>query len=70
VKFAESGQGHGTSGKQLKYECTEPEEISVEFLFDNTGIIDGKPRESIADDIKKFRSVLIEYKGDRMSPAF
>jgi len=68
VKFAESGQGHGTSGKQLKYECTEPEEISVEFLFDNTGIIDGKPRESIADDIKKFRSVLIEYKGDSHEP--
>jgi hypothetical protein len=68
LKFSESGQGQGTSGKQLKYEYSEPEEISFEFLFDNTGIIDGKPRDSIADDIKKFRQVLIDYKGDAHEP--
>jgi hypothetical protein len=68
LKFSESGQGHGTSGKQLKYQYTEPEEISFEFLFDNTGIIDGQPRDSIADDLKKFKQVLIEYKGDSHEP--
>src|SRR5262245_52321745 len=68
LKFSQSGQGQGTSGKQLKYEYTEPEEISFEFLFDNTGIIDGKPRDSIVDDIKKFKQVLIEYKGDAHEP--
>ncbi|HEY6871618.1 MAG TPA: LysM peptidoglycan-binding domain-containing protein [Geobacteraceae bacterium] len=68
LKFSESGQGHGTSGKQLKYEYTEPEEIIVEFLFDNTGIIDGKPRDSVADDLKAFRQVLIDYKGDSHEP--
>src|SRR6267142_7057480 len=68
LKFAESGQGHGTSGKQLKYEYTEPEEISFEFLFDNTGIVDGTPRDSIADDIKKFKRVLVDYKGDSHEP--
>lgn len=68
LKFSESGQGQGTSGKQLKYEYTEPEEITFEFLFDDTGIIDGKPRDSIADDIKKFKQVLIEYKGDAHEP--
>jgi hypothetical protein len=68
LKFSESGQGQGTSGKQLKYEYTEPEEISFEFLFDNTGIIDGKPRDSIVADIKKFRQVLIDYKGDAHEP--
>jgi hypothetical protein len=68
LKFSESGQGQGTSGRQLKYEYTEPEEISFEFLFDNTGIIDSKPRDSIADDIKKFRQVLIDYKGDSHEP--
>ena len=52
LRFSEGGQGQGTSGTQLKYEYTEPEEISFEFLFDNTGIIDGKPRDSIAEDIK------------------
>jgi hypothetical protein len=68
IKFSASGQGQGTSGKQLKYEYTEPEEISFEFLFDNTGIVDEKPRDSIADDIKKFKQVLIEYKGDAHEP--
>lgn len=68
LKFSESGQGHGTSGKQLKYEYTAPEEITFEFLFDDTGIIDGKPRDSIAEDIKKFKQVLIEYKGDAHEP--
>ena len=68
IKYADSGQGHGTSGKQLKYESTEPVEMSFEFLFDNTGIIDGKPRDSIADDIKKFKEALLEYKGDSHEP--
>lgn len=68
LKFSEDGQGQGTSGTQLKYEYTEPEEISFDFLFDNTGIIDGNPRDSIADDIKRFKEVLIEYQGDSHEP--
>lgn len=67
LKYAE-GQGAGTSGKELKYEKTEPEEMTFEFLFDNTGIIDGKHRENIADDLKKFKALLIEYKGDSHQP--
>lgn len=68
LKFSDSGQGHGTSGKQLKYEYTEPAEMSFEFLFDNTGIIDDDPRDSVADDLKRFREVLIDYKGDAHEP--
>ncbi len=68
LKFSQGGQGQGSSGHQLKYEYTEPEEISFEFLFDNTGIIDGNPKDSVADDLKKFRQVLIEYKGDAHEP--
>jgi hypothetical protein len=68
LKFSESGQGHGTSGKQLKYQYTEPAEMSFEFLFDNTGIIDGAPRESVADDLKRFREILIGYQGDSHEP--
>lgn len=68
LKFSEGGQGHGTSGKQLKYEYTEPSEMSFEFLFDNTGIIDDNPRESVADDLKRFKEVLTDYKGDAHEP--
>jgi len=68
LKFSKSGQGQGSSGQQLKYEYSEPGEMSFDFLFDNTGIIDGIPRDSITEDIKKFRSVLTDYKGDAHEP--
>jgi hypothetical protein len=68
LKFSNSAQGHGTSGKQLKYEYTEPSDMSFEFLFDNTGIIDGEPRESVAKDLEKFKELLIGYKGDAHEP--
>lgn len=68
LKFSESPQGQGTSGQQLKYEYTAPEELAFEFLFDNTGIIDGNPRDSIADDLKRFKTVVMEYKGDSHEP--
>src|SRR5262249_13986403 len=68
LKFSQGGQGQGTSGKQLKYEYTEPAEMAFEFLFDNTGIIDGEPRDSVADDLKRFREVVIDYKGDSHEP--
>ena len=68
LKFSEESQGQGTSGQQLTYEYTKPEEISFDFLFDNTGIIDGKPRPGIADDLKRFKEVVIDYKGDIHEP--
>jgi hypothetical protein len=68
LKFSNSGQGQGTSGKQLKYEYTEPAEMSFEFLFDNTGIIDGKRRDDVTEDLQKFKEVLIDYKGDSHEP--
>ncbi|MCI5139497.1 MAG: LysM peptidoglycan-binding domain-containing protein [Candidatus Electrothrix sp. AR1] len=81
--YANSDQGHGTSGKQLKYLNTEPLEMSFEFLFDGTGIIDGEwrtkkgnppiddkgvPQDSIVDRIREFKRVLLEYKGDSHEP--
>lgn len=68
VKFSEDGQGQGTSGTQLKYEYTEPSEMDFEFLFDNTGIIDNEPRDSVADDIERFKDTLIGFKSDAHEP--
>lgn len=68
LKFSEGGQGQGSSGKQLKYEYTEPSEMAFEFLFDNTGIIDGEPRDSITEDLAKFKKVIIDYQGDAHEP--
>jgi hypothetical protein len=68
LKFAQDGQGQGTSGQQLKYEYSSPGEMSFEFLFDCTGIIDGKRRENVAQDIADFKKVLLEFKGDTHEP--
>ena len=68
IKYADKDQGQGTSGKQLKYEATEPADFSLEFLFDSTGIIDEKPRENIADDIMSFKQLLTAYNGENHEP--
>lgn len=68
VKTAD-GQGQGTSSAQTKFEYTMPEELTFEFLFDNTGIIDGKPKpEGIFDDVDHFRRVLTAYQGSSHEP--
>lgn len=41
VEF-KTGQGHGTTGGQQKFTVKAPEEISFEFLFDSSGLIDGQ----------------------------
>lgn len=68
VKTAE-GQGQGTSGAQLKYEYTLPEELSFDFLFDNTGLVDGTPRpDGIFDEVDAFRRLLTQYRGSSHEP--
>lgn len=62
------GQGQGSSGSQQKYKLTKPEEFTFEFLFDNTGIIDGNPRSDVWDDVKHFKSMLVDYDGEIHEP--
>lgn len=65
----DDAQAQGTSGKQTRYVYTLPEELTFEFLFDNTGIIDGVPKkEGIFQDVKLFQEVLIKYQGDAHEP--
>lgn len=62
-------QGHGTSGAQSKFEYTMPEELVFDFLFDNTGIIDGKPKKNgVFDDVNYFRRLLTRYQGNSHEP--
>ncbi|MCP5245929.1 MAG: LysM peptidoglycan-binding domain-containing protein [Burkholderiales bacterium] len=62
-------QGQGTSGAQSRFEYTMPEELTFEFLFDNTGIIDGiAKKEGIFDDVNHFRKILTEYQGESHEP--
>ena len=68
VKTAD-GQGQGTSGAQIKFEYTLPEELTFDFLFDNTGLIDGKPKpDGVFDDVDGFRKLLTEYQSSSHEP--
>ena len=62
-------QGQGTSSAQARFEYTMPEELTFEFLFDNTGIIDGKAKkDGIFDDVNHFRELLTKYQGSSHEP--
>ena len=64
-----NAQGQGTSGAQPKFEYTMPEELSFDFLFDNTGLIDGNPKpDGVFEDVDAFRKILIEYRGTSHEP--
>jgi hypothetical protein len=63
-------QGHGTSGSQPRFEKKLPEEMAFEFLFDNTGIIDGRPSENLTQKIQDFEAFLMGYDGSTHEPKF
>lgn len=67
VEFTE-GQGHGTSAATQRFNVKKPEEMSFEFLFDSSGIIDGKPKENIYEDVENFKKMLLEYDSDSHEP--
>lgn len=65
----QEGQGQGSSGAQTRFEYTQPEELSFEFLFDNTGIIDDQPKpDGVFDDVNHLRNLLIGYQGNAHEP--
>ena len=63
-------QGHGTSGHQPRFELKPAEEMSFEFLFDNTGIIDGNATANLTQKIADFNEFLMGYDGSTHEPKF
>jgi hypothetical protein len=59
-----NGQACGTSGSQPRFEKKPPGELAFEFLYDNTGIIDGRKRDDISEDLAKLNDFLMGYDGD------
>jgi hypothetical protein len=63
------GQGQGTSSAQVKFEYILPNELTFDFLFDNTGLIDGTPKpDGVFDDVDAFRKLLTQYRGNSHEP--
>lgn len=44
--------------------------MSFEFLFDSSGIIDGKKRDDIHQEIEDFKKLLLEYDSESHEPRF
>ncbi|MEQ1676517.1 MAG: LysM peptidoglycan-binding domain-containing protein [Chitinophagaceae bacterium] len=59
VEFKD-GQGQGTSGSQKKFTLKGPEEISFEFLFDSSGIIDGQSynKDGVFEKVHNLKEML------------
>ncbi|HVV54765.1 MAG TPA: hypothetical protein VHC47_05555 [Mucilaginibacter sp.] len=69
VEFTD-GQGHGTSSAHQRFNYKKPDEMSFEFLFDNTGIIDNNPlsAKDLSDKIEGFKKLLLELDSDSHEP--
>lgn len=64
------GQGQGTSGSQQKFTLKLPEELSFDFLFDSTGIIDAKHFDAtgVFAKVEIFREMLIGIESSTHEP--
>lgn len=81
IKYKEE-QATGTSGKQMKFDKIEPEDLDLEFLFDKTGAIPGsiqakddaarkkELKDGIWPDLEKFKKVVYQYEGTIHRPPF
>jgi len=72
VEYTEA-QGQGTSATQPKFVRTPPEDLELDFLFDRTGVIQGKSNEGgdgIIDDLEKFKKIVFDYSGDEHKPNY
>ncbi len=58
----------GNSAKHLKYQYTEAREMTFDFLFDSTGIIDGKRKNDIVAEISHMHDVLYTLNGETHEP--
>ncbi|MEO6834257.1 MAG: LysM peptidoglycan-binding domain-containing protein [Chitinophagaceae bacterium] len=68
VTFNEA-QGSGTTGTQQRFFAKPPEEMAFEFLFDDTGLIDGNPRpDGVFEEVDNFKKLLIENDSDSHEP--
>lgn len=65
-------QAAGTSAVSPRFKKILPENLELEFVFDRSGVIEGKPavEGGIIDDIEKFKKILLQYNGDEHKPNY
>lgn len=82
IRYHEA-QAQGSADAQLQFDRIVPQELDFEFLFDGTGVISnggnllqvaslfgaGSPLV-VADEIEKFKMVVLNYSGDIHEPRY
>ena len=65
-------QAPGTSSPAPRFTAIAPEELELDFVFDRTGVIEGKEstENGVIDDVTHFRKVILEYNGTEHKPNY
>ncbi|MBD2753198.1 CIS tube protein [Spirosoma validum] len=71
VEVDQSG-GHGNSGSDIKYKKTPPEQLKLEFIFDNTGTVMGNTLDGtpVQEQVRNFMTVTYHVDGESHKPHY
>lgn len=58
----------GNNGTTARYTRHDPEEISFDLIFDNTGIMDDVPRDDIHTEMDQFKKFLLNIESETHEP--
>jgi hypothetical protein len=58
----------GNNGTTARYTRHDPEEISFDLIFDNTGIMDEVPRDDIYTEMDQFKKFLLNVESETHEP--
>jgi hypothetical protein len=64
--------GHGNSGADIKYKKTPPEQLKLEFIFDNTGTVMGNILDgtSVQKQVQDFMAIVYHVDGESHKPNY
>jgi hypothetical protein len=65
---SDDSSGSGTSGSSPTFQRLKPQDLSLDFTIDGTGV-SGK-KEEVSDRVKIFLDVAYEYQGDQHKPRY
>ena len=68
----DKSSGQGNSGSDIKYKKSPPEQLKLEFIFDNTGTVMGNTLDgtSVQEQIKQFMKVVYHVDGASHKPFY
>lgn len=66
---SDDSQGAGTSGSASTFKKIKPQNLSLDFTIDGTGVTTGETKD-IPKRVQKFLDIAYEFKGDKHRPRY